>query len=475
VKQRILVVEDDSAMREMLSLSLVKEGFQVDAAGSVPEAEERLGSRRYDLVLSDIYLSGRNGLDILDRRNWRGPAPRVIFITAHGSVETVAAARSRGAFDYVAKPFDLGFLVGRVRSALAREEDAAPAEPRAVTALASMIVGNDPSIVAVYKAIVRVSSLATPVVISGESGTGKELVARALHRFSAREQGPFVALNCGALPAGLLESELFGHRRGAFTDAHADRRGAIEQSRGGTLFLDEIGETSPSFQVDLLRVLQDGEYRPLGADRMVRSDARILAATHRDLRVETRAGRFREDLYYRLAVYEIALPPLRARLADLPLLVEHFRARYQQEFALDQVPGPSDAVLARLAAHSWPGNVRELENVVQRAIIDSGGLADLAAIESHLWEASQASAATSAGSEGPSGAAAERPPEDVRPGDPVTLRALQKRHIERVLARSGGNRTRAAEILGIERKSLYRMARRLGIPLDPPGGQDEPG
>jgi two-component system response regulator HydG len=461
MRQRILVVEDDPAMREMLSISLAKEGFLVDGASSVPEAEERLGARRYDLVLSDLYLAGRTALDILDSRRWREPAPRVIFITAHGSVETVAAARSRGAFDYVAKPFDLEVLVGRIRSAL-WQEDPAPAEPKAAAGLASMIVGNDPSIVAVYKAIIRVSPLPTPVVVAGESGTGKELVARALHRFSPRAAGPFVALNCAAIPTTLLASELFGHRRGAFTDAHADRRGAIEQAKEGTLFLDEIGETSPSFQVELLRFLQNGEYRPVGADRTVRADVRVVAATHRDLRQEMQAGRFREDLYYRLAVYEIALPPLRARLADLPLLVEHFRAGFQQQFGLEQVAGPSEEVLSRLAAHSWPGNVRELENLVQRAIIDAGGLQDLAAIEAHLDAA------------GAAGAAERLPEEDLRPGDPLTLRALHKLHIERVLVRCAGNRTRAAEILGIERKSLYRMARRLGIALYPAAAEEEP-
>jgi transcriptional regulator with PAS, ATPase and Fis domain len=290
------------------------------------------------------------------------------------------------------------------------------------------------------------------VLVRGETGTGKELVARALHVFGANPAGPFVALNCGAIPDTLLESELFGHRRGAFTGADRDHRGAIEQASGGTVFLDEVGELPQLLQVKLLRFLQEGEIRPLGSESAMRVAVRVVAATNRDLRRAVEEGNLREDFYYRLGAYEIILPPLRDRRSDIPLLVEHFRERTRRQLGLEELPGPTEQTLAVLGAYHWPGNVRELENVIQRVAVDLGSLADTEGLRPLLQGAPQTTES-----------------DRLLPavGDDLTLEELERAHIEAVVRRCGGNRTRAAKILGIERKSLYRKAQRLGIDLDP--------
>ncbi|MCU0305871.1 MAG: sigma-54 dependent transcriptional regulator [Thermoanaerobaculales bacterium] len=441
MKQRILVVDDDGAMREMMTLALAKDGYAVTAAATAAEAGRAIADTACDLVVADIYLGDGSGLDLVERLHRDRPAVPVILVTAHGSVETAAQARNRGVFDYLAKPFELDRLLARVHAAL---DAPRPAVAAAAGGPESMIVGSDPAIVEVYKAVARVAPLDVPVLVRGDTGTGKELVATALHRFGAAPDGPFVAINCGAIPETLLESELFGHRRGAFTGADHDRPGAVEAARGGTLFLDEVGELPTALQVKLLRFLQSGEIRPVGSSRPVEVPVRVVAATHRDLRAEARAGRFREDVYYRLAAYEIELPALRQRRSDIPLLVEHFRRRH----AGSSVAPAGDEVLELLGRQPWPGNVRQLEHVVQRAIIDSGGLGDADAVAAIL-------------------AAMDDRDEGVEPapaiGDDLTLGELERLHIEAVLRRCGGNRTRAARILGIERKSLYRKMARLGI------------
>ncbi len=447
--QRILVADDDPALLEMMALTLSKEGFDVSRARSAAEARALIGSETFDLVISDIYLGDGTAIDLLDDLRTAHPAATVILVTAQGTVETAAAASAAGVFDYLAKPFALEQLVARVHAALATSVPPAselPVGPQ------SMIVGNHPEIVEVYKAVARVAPLPVPVLVRGETGTGKELVARALHSFGANPEGPFVALNCGAIPDTLLESELFGHRRGAFTGADRDHRGAIEQASKGTVFLDEVGELPPLLQVKLLRFLQEGEIRPLGSEAAIQVSGRVVAATNRDLRRAVDEGRLREDFYYRLGAYEIVLPPLRDRRSDIPLLVEHFRNRTRRRLGLDELPGPSDRSLAVLEAHPWPGNVRELENVIQRAAVDLGTLADAEGLRTLLHAAPEATVA-----------------DQHRPGigDDLTLEELERLHIEAVLARAGGNRTRAAKILGIERKSLYRKAQRLGIELDP--------
>ena len=352
-------------------------------------------------------------------------------MTAQGTVETAAAASQAGVFDYLSKPFELHQLVDRVRSALRTSRSTSTTiEPGPE----SMIVGNHPTIVEVYKAVARVAPLPLPVLITGETGTGKELVARALHRFGATPDGPFVAINCGAIPENLLESELFGHRRGAFTGAERDHAGAIASAAGGTVFLDEVGELPAPLQVKLLRFLQDGEVRPVGSNAAVTVPARVVAATNRDLRHEAAEGVFREDVYFRLAGYLIELPPLRDRASDIPHLVEHFRLRLQERLGIADIGRPSERSLAVLQEHTWPGNVRELENVVQRAAVDLGSLHDQEGISRLLDRPADATT-----SSGPA------------IGDDLTLEELERLHIQAVLARAGGNRTRAAEILGIER------------------------
>ncbi len=449
MKQRILVVDDDDAMREMMALALVKEGYRVERAGTAAEGIAALGETPFDLVVADIYLGDGTGLDLVDAIGVRQGDTRIILVTARGSVETATFARKHGVFDYLAKPFELEHFVRRVEAAFT----STPLGPTPTSdGPRSMIVGSDPAIVEVYKAVARVAPLDLPVLIRGETGTGKELVATALHRFGANPDGPFVPINCGAIPDTLLESELFGHRRGAYTGADSDQPGAVETARNGTLFLDEVGELPAALQVKLLRFLQSGEIQPVGSKHRIQVPVRVVAATHRNLRSEARAGYFREDVYYRIAGYEIALPPLRERASDIPLLVEHFRRRHGEH----QVPPASQEVVNLLSRHPWPGNVRQLEHVVQRAIIDSGGLGDHEVVAQILRSMDDRDTT------------ADSLP---KAGDEITLKELERRHLEAVLRRSEGNRSRAARILGIERKTLYRKAQRLGIDLDP---EEEP-
>ena len=420
-------------------------------AGSVAEAVALLGHGSFDLVLSDIYMPGEDGLSLLSRLAERPDPPKVVLMTARGSVETATVAARLGAVDYVAKPFDVAHLVSRVAAALApRAVGGAPADPDGPR---SLIVGSHPAMVEVYNAVARVARLPVTVLVLGETGTGKELVARALHRFGAHPGGPFVAVHCGAIPDTLLESELFGHVRGAFTGADRDRKGALREAQGGTVFLDEIGDVSPAFQTKLLRFLQEKTVRPVGGERGDPVDVRVVAATHRDLAALSAAGEFRQDLYFRLAGYEVRLPALRDRLSDLPFLVEHFRAEALGELGLGETPPASRGVLAAFAAHRWPGNVRELEQAVRRLLIDTGSLSDAAAAGRLL--ASLGRAATPV--------PATAPVADPEPADGLaSLEEVERRHVLSVLAATSGNRSAAARILGIERKTLSRKLKAWG-------------
>lgn len=442
----ILLVEDDFALRELVALALEKHGHRVTKASSVAEARTAFHQHSVDAVVSDIYLPGEDGLTLLAELKDLNPELPILLMTARGTLETVTVAARIGAFDYLPKPFDVNVLVDRVEAAV---RPPTPATVPAEHAVQSLIVGSHPSIVEVYKAVARLAPLRVAVLILGETGTGKELVARALHQFGGRANGPFVAINCGAVPDSLLESELFGYVRGAFTDARRDHRGAIARAHGGTLFLDEIGDTSPAFQVKLLRFLQEGVVQPLGAEESFPVDVRVLAATHHNLKELIAAGRFREDLYFRLAGYEIHLPPLRARREDIPLLVEHFRHRLAAELGFPPPPPPSPEVLALLTSHPWPGNVRQLEQVMRRCLIDDRSLADAGLVRRVLGEL-----------------AGDAPPAIPAPPPATsTLAEAEKRHIQAVLAATGGNRSAAARILGIERKTLLRKIRALGIEL----------
>jgi DNA-binding NtrC family response regulator len=443
----LLVVDDDAGIRESAAIALRKAGHKVFEASDAASALQLLREHRVDVVVSDIYMPGADGLSLLQSISERRDAPRVILMTARGSIETTALAHRGGAFDYLAKPFELSELIARVGAALKRDggSEAAQIEP----AVPSRIIGSHPAMIAMYKAMTRIASLPVPVLIFGESGSGKELVAQSIHDLGARSDGPFIAINCGAIPDTLLENELFGSMRGAFTDARQDRRGALSRADGGTLFLDEIGDISPSFQVKLLRFLQDGMVTPLGAEKSHRVDVRVVAATHRDIKSLVAEGKFREDLYYRLAGYEIAVPPLRERQSDIPLLVEHFKQKVAKETHRESVPGPTQSLLDVLSAHTWPGNVRELEQVVRRIVIDSGGLTDgesarevLRAIGINVGQVM---------------------PHIESTAHIESLDEAERRHIMAVLNATGGNQTQAAFILGIERKTLARKIKRFGI------------
>ena len=446
----VLVVDDDTGIRESAVMALRKVGHRTLEAPDAETAMQLLREHRVDVVVSDIYMPGDDGITLLRAIAERRDAPRVILITARGTIETTAIAHRFGAFDYLAKPFDLSELIDRVAAAAKKTQTAAaPVEEPP----SSRIIGTHPSMIEMYKAIARVAPLPVPVLILGESGSGKELAAQAIHDLGDRASGPFVAINCGAIPDTLLESELFGSMRGAFTDARHDRRGALSRADGGTLFLDEIGDISAAFQVKLLRFLQDGMVTPLGAEKSHKVNVRVVAATHRDLKQRVAAGEFREDLYYRLAGYEIAIPPLRNRRSDIPMLVEHFRRRVAAEMHRDDVPGPSQVVLDLFSAYAWPGNVRQLEQVVRRVMIDTGGLVDHEAVAAELRN--------------DVGRASARLPEpEEKEEELVPLDEAERRHIVAVLRATGGNQTQAAFILGIERKTLARKIKRFEISID---------
>ncbi len=453
----ILVVDDDRAVREAASLALSKAGHEVLRASSVAEAVSQLSRGPVDLVLSDIYMPGEDGLSLLSRLREGSNPPQVVLMTARGTVETAMVAARLGAADYLAKPFDVGQLVTRVQRALVPRPQVLTSPPEGPE---SIIVGSHPSMVEVYNALSRVAHLPVAVLILGETGTGKELIARALHRFGRRPAGPFVAVHCGAIPDTLLESELFGHVRGSFTGADRDRRGAIREAQNGTVFLDEIGDVSQAFQTKLLRFLQEKTVRPVGAERGESVDVRVVAATHRNLASLAAAGAFRQDLYFRLAGYEIRLPPLRDRISDLPLLVDHFRRHAEIELNLPPTAPASHAVLTILADHDWPGNVRELEHTVSRLLIDTGSLSDAAATRRLLAASTEAMTVPQTRSMPPAGNAA--PPLE-------SLAEVERRHALEVLSAMGGNRTAAARILGIERKTLARKLKEWGE-----SGQDDP-
>jgi DNA-binding NtrC family response regulator len=449
---RVLIVDDDDGIRESAAIALQSVGHRTLQAADAASALQLLREHRVDVVVSDIYMPGDDGLTLLKAIMSRPEQPRVILMTARGTIETTALAQTIGAFDYLAKPFDLSELIDRVAAAaLVTTPRPAAIEPGP----ASRMIGSHRTMVEMYKAMARVAPLDVPVLILGESGSGKELVAESLHDLSARAKGPFIALNCGAIPDSLLENELFGSSRGAFTDSRQDRRGALSRADGGTLFLDEIGDISPSFQVKLLRFLQDGTVTPLGSDKSHRVSVRVVAATHRDIKRLVTTGSFREDLYYRLAGYEIPVPPLRERASDLPLLVEHFRQRLVKEMRRPSIDGPSQAVIDVLSAHSWPGNVRELDQVVRRTVIDSGSLNDADTALRSLRAVSPESQ--------PSEQEPAAPREDGRSTSLGPLEDAERKHIAAVLKATGWNQTQAAFILGIERKTLARKIKSLAI------------
>jgi two-component system response regulator AtoC len=446
----LLVVDDDGVTRELLREVFETDGFIVKLAASGEDALAILDEESVPLVLSDIRMLGIDGLELLGRIRKKHPESLVILMTGFGNLDGAVRAIQEGAFDYISKPFkiqELKNLVARAHKQWKslREEG----KPR--TGPAQMprrtLIGKSPMIVDVYKNLARAALSASSVLITGESGTGKELVARAIHEHGSRKDKRFLAINCGALTDSLLESELFGHARGAFTGAVGEKRGLLEEVSGGTLFLDEIGDISPSLQVKLLRVLQDGEFKPVGSNEIRKTDLRVIAATHRNLDEMIKNGKFRDDLYYRLKVIEITLPPLRDRLEDLPELVNHFVAHYSNANS-KKISHVSDEAMELLAGYSWPGNVRELEHSIERAVAMSGSTVLFPEDFSGISPKPAQSTPSVAGESNRS-----------------SLEEMEKEHILRVLRETNYNKSKASTLLGIDRATLYRKAQRYGIEL----------
>jgi DNA-binding NtrC family response regulator len=441
---RILVVDDDRSSREILGRILASEGHRVTTLEDGREAIALLDQGDPpDLVVSDIRMAEVDGLQVIDAFRQRAPDTPVILVTAFGNIDGALEAIRRGAADYISKPYDVDAIKLVVARALKQRELALEnrhlrRDLRDKYRLEN-VVGRSEAMLQVYKTAARVASTDATVLIQGESGTGKELVARAIHASSPRAAGRFVAVDCGAIAEGVLESELFGHARGAFTGAQAMRRGLFEEADHGTLFLDEIGSVGPGLQARLLRALQEGTVRPVGTNEPVAVDVRVVAATNRDLGQAVKDGSFRADLYYRLDVVSIRIPPLRERREDIPLLAEHFAHKHGRAAGGTLSPAARDL----LAAYGWPGNVRELENVIARALaMNPSGVI----LPEDLPDAIRG---------------APRPPPGATGGlaldDRPTLAELERRYAVQVLKETGGNKTRAAEVLGIDRKTLYRL------------------
>ncbi len=430
---KLLLVEDDPSLQFTILTALEAKGYAVDAVSTTGEALERLKDGEYPIVISDIYLDERTGLDVLDAARRGDPGCSVILMTGRGTIETVMAATRGGAFDYIAKPFELDVMLNAVERAEA-VRDGGEKEAAEEEIPETEMIGFSPSMVEIYKTVARVAPTDATVVIEGETGTGKEMVARMIHRGSLRAHAPFVAVDCASIPPSLLESELFGSMRGAFTGADRDRAGVFESANRGTVFLDEIGEVEPEFQVKLLRFLQEREIRPVGSSRPKEVDVRVVAATNRDLQQLVDEGRFREDLWYRLNTVRITMPPLRERRDDIPSLARFFFNRYSSRYGRDVKL--MDSGVKALQDHTWPGNVRQLQHMVERLTILADRI-DAEAVRDALTVMENR----------------EKPVD--------TLADAEEDQIRRVLAATGGNKSKAAQILGIERKTLYRKLERM--------------
>jgi DNA-binding NtrC family response regulator len=441
---RILIVDDDIETCRLIAELVAEPGRELHQAQKAADAIDRARHEQFDLVISDINLNGpESGLDVLKAFKEANPGGEVLLISGFGTLETAVQAVRAGAFDYISKPFNIAEVRTMVSRALARRPASSAPRIKASELPPEGIIGRTASMLAVYKQIAYAADSTAPVLIVGESGTGKELVARAIHTHSSRAARAFVALNCGAVTETLLESELFGHTRGSFTGAVADRKGVFEQAHGGTVFLDEIADTPPSMQVKLLRVLQDGELRSVGAARSIHVDARVIAATNADLDRAVAEQRFRQDLFYRLSVIVIRLPALRDRPEDIPQLIEQFVSNAATRTGRHITIAPE--AMAALTAYRWPGNVRELENTIERLVVFSRGRIEPQDLPESVLAA---------------------PPLEKRLfQDLPTLDELERRYLMHVLEAVGGNRSRAAEALGIDRRTLYRMAERFGIVL----------
>lgn len=447
----ILLVDDEPKMRDVLSVALGELGYRALTAASGEEALEILDREEVDLVLSDLRMKGMHGRELLREIKRRWPNLPVVLMTAYSSVKDAVQAIKEGAFDYIDKPFEMEDLATTLANGLRlydvlRDNQRLRAELEDRHSFESLI-GNSPVFRRVIGAIAEVCDSRTNVLVTGESGTGKEMVARAIHFNSSRKTRPFVALNCAAIPEGLLESELFGHVRGAFTGATANRVGRFQQADGGTLFLDEIGDMPLAVQAKMLRVLQDRTFEPVGSTTSRTVDVRIVSATNKDLQVVIRDGRFRDDLYYRLNVFPIALPPLRERLEDLPLLVDHFTRQIVTSMG-KRLTGFSPAALRAMAGYRWPGNVRELQNCIERSIIVARGASvEVDDLPAYLFDRRDGKPVT---------------PETTQDLD-AELARIERQIILDALGKTGGVQITAAELLGISERSLWHRIKKLGI------------
>jgi DNA-binding NtrC family response regulator len=438
-KGSVLIVDDEAVVRDSLGKWLREEGYDVGTAENAADALKRLAEQRWDLALVDIKMPGTDGIELQKRLRQIDPELTVIIITGYASVETAVQALKQGAYDYVTKPFDPDEIAHLVRNAIshrhAQQENIRLRQTLAELAPPPELIGKSPAMKKVLEAIEMVAPTDATVLITGESGTGKELVARAIHNLSPRRFHPLVVIHCGALTETLLESELFGHEKGAFTGAQYRKKGKFEIAEGGTVFLDEIGDISLKTQTDLLRVLQDHEITRVGGTQPIQVDFRCIAATNRPLEQLIEAGSFRPDLYYRLNVFRIEMPPLRERVEDIPLLVEHFVKKFAQQMNKHIVRVAPEA-MALLQQHHWPGNVRELENAVERAMVVAQE--PELRVQDFTLKLQES----------------ERTPQ--------TLEEAERAHILKVLEECGGNQTRAAQILDIDRVTLHNKLKRYG-------------
>jgi DNA-binding NtrC family response regulator len=437
--QKLLIVEDDQSVRTTMVTCLELEGYAVEAVSSTREALARLEQQSYPIVISDIYLDERTGLDVMRTARRTNPDCLVILMTGRGSMETVMAATEGGAFEYLAKPFEMAQMVDTIRRA--EKSLGAPDNDEAASIddlPDTEMIGSSTRMIEIYKTLSKVAPTDATVLIEGETGTGKELIARMIHTNSKRAQNPFVPVDCGAIAPSLLESELFGTLKGAYTGADRDRMGVFEAAANGTVFLDEIGDIDLGFQLKLLRFLQEREIRPLGSSRAKKVDVRVIAATNKDVQKLVDEGKFREDLWYRINVVRITVPPLCERASDIPLLVHYFLKRYNERYKLDTKL--TDSGLKAMEEYSWPGNIRQLQHMMERlTILAPGGRIDDAAVRQSIDQM------------------------DSRDHASDSLADTEAEQIRRVMAATNGNKSRAAKVLGIERKTLYRKLERMGL------------
>jgi DNA-binding NtrC family response regulator len=453
-KSHLLIVDDEEPLREILESELTEsDEFVVDTAADGGEAINRIQAKVYDVILLDVRMPRVSGIEVLKFVQEYSPTTQVIILTNYADVKTAIQTIKLGAYDFLAKPYDIDELYNTIHRAIERRQlfiDNKLMKSELTRRSGNPdIVGQSPAFVKLLESATRFAASDSIVLIQGASGTGKELIAGLVHRRSPRNNRPFVALNCASLPDALLESELFGHEKGSFTNAYTTKQGLVEVANGGTLFLDEVGDISPAIQPKLLRFLETGEFRRVGGTNLLTVDVRVISATNKDLREEVKAGRFREDLLYRLNVITLQMPLLCQRREDIPLLVEYFLARKSRSRTAKRV---TPAALAILAEYEWPGNVRELEHVIEGAmLLSSGEVIDAADLGPHVYRGSRAA---------PNPAA---PAPAAGTPDGLSLDEVERRHIEAVLTKNGFNRARSADELGISKKTLYLKIKRYGL------------